>query len=65
MQRDEQTMGSREARQRWRDVMDDTLRGKTTIVERNGREEAAVVPIERYRQMKEAWEAAQQQGGQR
>jgi prevent-host-death family protein len=60
----EQTLGSREARNKWRDVLDDTLRGKTTIVERNGREEAAVVPIDRYRQMKEAWESAQQRGGQ-
>lgn len=43
-----QVMNSSELRNRFGRIIDDALRGRTTIVERFGRPAAAFVPIEVY-----------------
>ena len=51
------TVGSREARQKWRDLLDDAaLGGKDTVIERNGKPIAALIPYEDYLAVLEALE---------
>jgi prevent-host-death family protein len=68
------TIGSREARQKWRDLLDAAYTGSTdTIIERNGKPIAVLIPYEDYlaieetldelraaRRAKELYEAAKQ-----
>lgn len=43
------TIGSREARQKWRDVLDAAYSGGVdTVIERNGKPVAALIPYEDY-----------------
>lgn len=49
------TIGSREARQKWRDLLDEVYAGATDIVvERNGKPTAALIPYEDYLAVAEA-----------
>jgi prevent-host-death family protein len=49
------TIGSREARQKWRDLLDIAYRGETdTIIERNGKPVAVLIPYEDYAAIEEA-----------
>lgn len=49
------TIGSREARQKWRDLLDAAYRGTTdTIIERNGKPIAVLIPYEDYQAIEEA-----------
>jgi prevent-host-death family protein len=42
-------IGSREARQKWRDLLDAAYRGAAdTVIERNGKPVAALIPYEDY-----------------
>ena len=51
------TIGSREARQKWRDLLDAAYTGTTdTIIERNGKPVAALIPYEDYLALEEALE---------
>lgn len=43
-----QTLNSSELRNRFGQILDDALRGRTTIVERFGRPAGAFVPMELY-----------------
>jgi prevent-host-death family protein len=68
------TIGSREARQKWRDLLDAAYTGSTdTVIERNGKPIAVLIPYEDYlaieetldelraaRRAKELYEAAKQ-----
>ncbi len=70
------TIGSREARQKWRDLLDEVYTGVADIViERNGKPIAALIPYEDYlaiaealddlraaRRVAAAYKAAQQSG---
>jgi prevent-host-death family protein len=70
------TIGSREARQKWRDLLDEVFTGAADIViERNGKPIAALIPYEDYlaiaealddiraaRRVAEAHKASQQSG---
>jgi prevent-host-death family protein len=70
------TVGSREARQKWRDLLDAAHLGSADIViERNGKPIAALIPYEDYlalaealddlraaRRVAEAYKASQQSG---
>ena len=43
------TIGSREARQKWRDLLDTAYSGDTdTVIERNGKPVAALIPYKDY-----------------
>ena len=43
------TIGSREARQKWRDLLDAAYTGTTdTVIERNGKPIAVLIPYEDY-----------------
>lgn len=46
----EQRMSAEEVRVGWRQVQEDTIAGKTTIVERYGEERLAILPISEYRE---------------
>ena len=49
------TIGSREARQKWRDLLDEVYTGTADIVvERNGKPMAALIPYEDYLAIAEA-----------
>ena len=49
------TLGSREARQKWRDLLDAVYTGSADIViERNGKPLAALIPYEDYLALAEA-----------
>ncbi|MCL4301680.1 MAG: type II toxin-antitoxin system prevent-host-death family antitoxin [Anaerolineae bacterium] len=49
------TIGSREARQKWRDLLDEVYAGSADIViERNGKPIAALIPYEDYLAVTEA-----------
>lgn len=51
------TIGSREARQKWRDLLDAAYTGTTdTIIERNGKPVAALIPYEDYLALEEVLE---------
>ena len=42
-------VGSREARERWRDLLDAAVKGDSdTVIERNGKPVAALIPFELY-----------------
>lgn len=42
-------VGSREARERWRDLLDTAVKGDAdTVIERNGKPVAALIPFELY-----------------
>lgn len=45
------TLNSREARQNWRGVLDDAHLGEDTIIERNGKSIAVVIPWPDYWQI--------------
>lgn len=48
------TVNSREARARWRDLLDQVLAGSSdVVVERNGKPVAAIIPIQDYRELQE------------
>jgi prevent-host-death family protein len=49
------TIGSREARQNWRDLLDAAhTSGTDTIIERNGKPVAVLIPYEDYQALAEA-----------
>jgi prevent-host-death family protein len=49
------TIGSREARQKWRDLLDAAYRGiGDTVIERNGKPIAVLIPYEDYLAIEEA-----------
>jgi len=49
------TIGSREARQKWRDLLDAAYRGTAdTIIERNGKPLAVLIPYEDYLEIEAA-----------
>ena len=51
------TVGSREARKNWRDLLDTAYGGTAdTIIERNGKPVAALIPYEDYLAIQEALE---------
>lgn len=57
-----QILGSREARDQWREVLDAAILGKATVVERYGKPVAAVVPVEVLEELKSNGEAIDTEG---
>ncbi len=47
------TMKSREAREKWRDVLDRVLRGGDVIIERYGKPVAALISVQDYDELRE------------
>jgi len=46
-------MKSREAREKWRDVLDRVLRGGDVIIERYGKPVAALISVQDYDELRE------------